>query len=441
MNPQPASIPTPKLASREATQGVADGAPSTRCHPLPIKAFNLVSRALNRIGLGRVSLDEAELLQLAQRQTGLSDFGDMAFLEPLRVLLRALETEAGLNPFGRLHARSGIVDSLKNRLRAEACLRAHPEIRQRPIVAPIIIVGPVRSGTTRLHRLLAADPRLQFLTAWEGFNPAPWLDQPELGRTKRRGEVDKFLRVGQRLNPQAFAAHPMGTDEAEEEILLLNHAFCGLSASLLYDIPSRTRWLLQHDKRAAYRDMADMLRLIGWARGEAGNKRWVLKTPQHMLDLPALLAAFPDARLVFTHRDPVRTVASTMSLAWNFGVHNVDRPLRTIVRDTCLTLCEQMASRCIADRRHIAATQQLDVYYEDTNHDWRSQLQRILAFADLPWTADTEKAMAEWMDTSNREKRHAAHRYAAQDFGISPEDIDARLMFYRRQYAVPYERS
>ncbi len=416
-----------------------DTTPSTRYHPLPIRLFNGAARALNAAGLARVRLDEAQLLDQARRETGLDDYGDDAFLAPLRVLLTALDSEARLNPFGRLHAKTGIVESLKNRLWAQACFKAEPEIRRLPIVAPIIIVGPVRSGTTRLQRLLAADPRLQYLTAWEGFNPAPRPGQPEFGRAARRQEVERFLRTGHRLNPAAFAAHPMSTDEAEEEILLLNHGFCGLSASLLYDVPSRTRWLLQHDKQAAYRDMADMLRLIAWSRGEAGRRRWVLKTPQHMLDLPVLLKTFPDARLVFTHRDPVQTAASTMSLAWNFGVHNVGRPLRTTVRDTCLMLCEEMARRCIADRELIPPAQQLDVYYEDTNRDWRGQMQRVSSFAGLEWNTLAEQAMTAWLAGSNRENRHGRHRYTCEDYLVSRAEIDARLMFYRQRYAVPYE--
>lgn len=416
-----------------------DTTPSTRYHPMPIRLFNGAARALNAAGLARVRLDEAGLIDQARRVTGLADFGDPAFLVPLRVLLHSLEREARLDPFGRLHARTGIIESLKNRLWAQACFKANPAIRERRIVAPIIIVGPVRSGTTRLQRLLASDTRLQFLTAWEGFNPAPRPGMADGGRAARRSEVDRFLRTGQRLNPAAFAAHPMSTDEAEEEILLLNHSFCGLSASLLYDIPARTRWLLQHDKQAAYRDLADMLRLIAWSRGDQADKRWVLKTPQHMLDLPTLMQTFPDARLVFTHRDPVKTAASTMSLAWNFGVHNVRRPLRATVRDTCLALCEQMARRCIADRELIPASQQLDVYYEETNLDWRAQMRRVVAFAGLDWTAHTEQAMADWMARSATENRHGRHRYACEDYLVSRDEIDARLMFYRQRYAVPYE--
>lgn len=429
----------PHRTHRHTAPDRDDTTPSTRYHPLPVRLFNGAARALNAAGLARVRLDEDLLLAEARRQTGLQHFGDEAFREPLRVLIDALEREARLTPFGRLHARTGIVESLKNRLWAEACFRAEPAIRQQKIEAPLIIVGPVRSGTTRLQRLLAADPRLQYLTAWEGFNPAPRPGQPDEARARRR-EVERFLRTGRRLNPAAFAAHPMDTDEAEEEILLLNHSFCGLSASLLYDVPSRTRWLLQHDKTVAYRDMADMLRLIAWSRGAAGRRRWVLKTPQHMLDLPILLKTFPDARLVFTHRDPVQTAASTMSLAWNFGVHNVAHPLRSTVRDTCLALCEEMARRCIADRAAIPADQQIDVYYEETNRNWQGQLRRVLDFAGLPWTPEAEHSMTQWLARSQHENRHGQHRYACEDYLVSREEIDRRLAFYRERFSVPHER-
>lgn len=413
--------------------------PSTHYHPLPVKLINRVRRVLNSLGVGKIELTENALLATARRETGLDRFGDESFLPALHVLLHALDTEARLNPFGQVFARANIVRFLKNRLWANACFEVHPEILQREIVAPIVVVGPARSGTTRLHRMLAEDSRLMHLKTWEGLNPAPRTGLPDAGRRARRSEVEKSLALRQRLNPGAFVAHPMATDWPEEEILLLNHSFCSMSVLGFYNIPGYYDWFLHYDRTAAYRYMADLMKLISWSRGDAETKRWVLKTPQHMLDIDVLLKIFPDAKLVFTHRDPLKTVASTLSLAWHFAVQNTDGPLHASIKTVWLDLCEQMARRCIDGRQAVPAAQQLDVYYHEMNHNWRTVMRRIYQFAGIDFTPALEQTLDEWLSRSKAENQHGGHRYSLEDFGTTSDEVDARMKFYRDQYAIPYE--
>ncbi|MDO8932402.1 MAG: sulfotransferase [Rhodocyclaceae bacterium] len=416
-----------------------DTTPSTRYHPRTVRSFNRTSRVLNFVGLARIDLSEEGLLAEARRQTGLDRFGDQSFMPGLRVLLTAIDKEARLTPFGRLSARTHILRSLKNRLWANACFEANPEIRARKIVAPLVIIGLARSGTTRLQRMVAADGRFQHLKAWEGFNPAPRPGLPDGGAAARRAEAIEFLGARRRLNPGADAAHPMEADWAEEEILLLNHSFCGISALGFYNIPAYYRWLLGHDRSDAYRYMADLMRLVSWSRGEPEFTPWVMKTPQHMLDLDVLLKVFPDARLVFIHRDPVKTVASTLSLGWHFAVQNTDLPCRGFIRDTWLDLCEQMARRCMRGREAVPEGRQLDIYYADMNRDWRGVMRRIYGLCELEFTSAAEQGMADWLMCSESENRHGGHRYAFDDYGISAAEVDERMKFYRDEYAIPRE--
>ncbi|HYD96493.1 MAG TPA: sulfotransferase [Noviherbaspirillum sp.] len=416
-----------------------DNRPSSFYHPLPTKLFNFGARALNAAGIGRIALSEDALVAAARRETGLEHFGDDSHLPGLRVLLRSLEAEARLNPFGRFYAKTNIVGSLKNRLWANACFEAHPEIRRRKIVAPIVIVGPHRSGTTRMQRMMSADTRLSHLKTWEGFNPAPRPGLPDMGRTIRREEVRKALGAVDRLYPGAFVGHPMDADWAEEEMLLLNHSFCSFSILGSYHVPGYFNWFLQHDKTGPYRYMADLMRLISWSRGEPEGTRWVLKNPQHMLDLDALMAVFPDAKVVFTHRDPLKTVASVMSLMWHYAVQHTDAPMRGPMRDTWMRFCETAARRCIEKRHLIPASQQLDVYYDDMNSDWRAVMRRVYDFAGIGFSAEAEQALGGWLARSESESRHGSHRYSLDDFGITREEVDARMMFVRREYAIPYE--
>lgn len=416
-----------------------DTKPSTYYHPFPSKIFNWGAKALNTIGLAKIDLSEQTLTATAQHETGLERFGDESFLPGLHALLSSLETEARLNPFGRFYAKTNILGSLKNRLWANTCFEAHPEIRQRKIVAPIIIVGPHRSGTTRMQRMMSADSRLQYLKTWEGFNPAPRPGLPDFGKKVRREEVRKALGAIDRLYPGAFIGHPMDADWAEEEMLLLNHSFCSFSILGSYHVPSYYQWFLKHDKTDAYRYMADLMRLISWSNGESEGKRWVLKNPQHMLDLDVLMKVFPDAKVVFTHRDPLKTVASVMSLMWRYAVQHTDVPVRAGMRDVWMDFCENAARRCMQMREIIPVSQQLDVYYEDMNKDWRAVMRRVYEFAEVEFTPEAEQALQGWLEHSESENRHGGHRYSLDDFGITKKEVDARMMFARERYAIPYE--
>lgn len=411
-----------------------DTQPSTHYHSPHVRDYN---RRL--AGQARLDLSPDALLTQARQETGLDFRGDDSFMPAMQTLLASLETEAQLNPFGRFVAHSRSVRSLKNRLWAEACFAAHPEIRRRRLAPPIVIVGPHRSGTTRLHGMLSADPRLRHLKAWEGINPAPRGTQPDAGHADRYDEVDRMLTARAEIYPGAYLAHPMRADWPEEEMLLLNHAFCGFTPLGLYHVPSYYRWFLQADKTAAYRYMADLMRLIAWTRNEPEDKPWILKNPQHMLDLDVLLAVFPDAKLVFTHRDPLKTVGSTLSLMWFYTVQHTDAPCRAQVRDVWLDFCEQAARRCLRLRENVPAAQQMDVRYEAMNDDWRKVMRSIYAFAGLELIPQAERAMAAWLAMGKNEKTHGGHRYALEDFGTSREEVDARMMFVRTTYALPYE--
>ncbi|MFA7239540.1 MAG: sulfotransferase [Sulfuricellaceae bacterium] len=414
-----------------------DTQPSTHYHSLPVKQFNR-----EHSDGSKIDLSEETLIAEARTETGLERFGDESFLPAMRTLLDAVEKEADLNPFGRFNAKTRTLRSLDNRLWANACFEAHPEIRRREIVAPVIVVGLHRSGTTRLQRMMATDARLQYLKTWEGINPAPRLGLADMGKATRREEVRQFLHQGPLVYPGAFTAHPIDTDWPEEELLLLNHSFGGFSPLGLYHVPSYYRWFLADDKHAAYRYMAELMKLISWSRDEPQglpDRRWLLKNPQHMLDLPTLMQMFPDAKLVFMHRDPIKTVGSVMSLMWCYAVQHTDLPCRASIRETWLDFYEQMARRSIAAREHIPAAQQLDVHYADMNRDWRAEMRRVYDFAGLEFSADTENAMAAWLAESEREGLHGGHHYALEDFGTTTDEVDARMKFYRERYGIPYE--
>lgn len=416
-----------------------DTRPSTYYHPMPNKLINGVFRLLHRFGAAKIELTEAALIAAARKETELHEFGDESFLPALRALLQALREDAHLNPFGQTYAKANTIGSLKNRLWANAAFQANPEIRERKIKAPIIILGPHRSGTTRMQRMMSSDRRLRHLKTWEGINPAPRPGLPDQGRQARHQEVKKALGMADRMYPGAFNGHPMDADWAEEEMLLLNHSFCSFSMLGAYHIPSYYQWFLNADKTFAYRYMADLMKLLSWSAKESEDQRWVLKNPQHLLDLDVLMQTFPDAKLVFLHRDPLKTVASTMSLMWHYTVQHTDLPCRDKVRGVWTDFCEKSAQRSIDMRKSIPAEQQIDVYYSDMNKDWRAVMRRVYEFGEIDFTPDAEQAMDAWLKHSESDKRHGKHRYSLSDFGIISEELDARMMFAREHYGIPYE--
>jgi hypothetical protein len=240
--------------------------------PLPIAALNVTGRAAKRLGMTPLRLDEESMIAAARKSTGLHDFGDESFREPLRVLIDSIEREANLTLLGRIITRGRLTGVLTNRLRIEALLRKHPEIRERKIERPIVIAGLQRTGTTMLHRLIAADPRLRSLASWEALSPAPvarsaWEKQDprfKLAKTAERGLAY--------IAPAFFAIHPVEADAPEEEVILLDYSFMSTVAEASFHVPTYASWLEQQDQTPAYRYLKTLLQVLDWQRP---GKRWV----------------------------------------------------------------------------------------------------------------------------------------------------------------------
>ncbi len=416
---------------------------ATDYHRTPMRVLNTVLRGANAIGLARFSLDRDNLLTAARKQTGLQDFGDESFLDPMQRLIAALENEADLNPVGRFMNRTNILRLLKHRLYAQDLLTRHPEILQRHMPDPVVVVGLGRSGTTRLHRLLAADNRFLHLTSWESVFPVPYPDcfaARAQGRTDPRiTALDQGLKAVMYMSPQVAAVHPLGTFEVEEEVGLLQHGFSSQIFEIQAKIPSFAEWLMTHDQFAAYEYMVVLMKIISWFRGDPEDQPWVLKTPQHMQDLDALLHVFPHARLVCSHRDPIKAVGSICSTAWNAMVRDNDQMTAAWLGPEWLSKTERMLHKTLRVRDEMVAPQnQHDIQYADITADWQGALQGVYDFLNLPFSDDAQKNMQAWL-ARNGQHKHGAHKYSLADFGLDAQEVDRRLMFYRERFNIPYE--
>ncbi|WP_379552164.1 sulfotransferase family protein [Qipengyuania sp. DGS5-3] len=388
-------------------------------------------------------LEKQFLLDQASAAAGLDDFGDSWFERPLEVLLDAIREEARLNAAGEWSAMKQFHHVLRDRLLAQMWFKKHPEILARPIKRPVIIVGPMRSGTTRLHRLLASDQRFSHMRSFETISPVPRPGFEDVLAGKKNDFrpvlAARIMKVARLANPRTLSIHPTGPFEPEEELGLLVASMWGMKHEAQWHVPSYGRWCEGQDPAPAYAYMADLLRLVGWSQQTSSIRPWILKTPQHMLDLPALLKTFPDARLIFSHRDPQQVVGSAASLAWNQTIIYSDHADAATIGEEWLLKTKLQIERMRAARESIPADRMIDVRYEDMDRDWRGTMERVYGFLDL----DMEPAvsgMEAFLERSKSLKRHP-HNYTLEQFGLTGTRVHQELGDYVRDFDIQREGS
>jgi hypothetical protein len=402
--------------------------------PLPIAAFNSAGRMLEKLG-ALPDLSVAKLVQAARKKTGLSDFGDEWFLQPLSVLVDAINSEANLTPLGKLIQKSRLESALCVRLRVQALLKLHPEIHDVDLGKIIVIAGLQRTGTTTLHRLLAADPDMRALLSWEALNPLP-LPNEKPGNPEPRIAQARTAEKGLAyLAPEFFAIHPVEHNAPEEDILLLDLSFMSQSPEATLHVPSYAAWLEQQDHTRAYEYLRLLLKILMWQRPA---KNWVLKTPHHMEFLDTILKVFPEAVIVQTHRDPQKTTGSFCSMvSHGRGVFsdNVD-PVE--VAQHWVRKVDRLMRRSIAVREEFGDARFIDVSYYDLVQNPLQEIERIYQFAGITFTNKTRQAV---IDVSKKDvqNRYGKHRYNLADFNLTPADIERTYGYYRQQYGIPHE--
>ena len=250
------------------------------------------------------------LIARARRRTGLADFGDVPFARPLQMLLEACRDEADLSLFGGAAIRWDTVRFLSNLLRLREAEKRNPAILDQAIERPLIIAGLPRSGTTFLHGLLIEDQANLVPRVWQLIHPYP--ASCSRGRDRRERQVARQLRLFQLLAPQFRRLHPIGAGSPQECSEITAHLFASLRFDTTYRIPSYRHWLDDAGHLDAYRFHKRFLQHLRHQAG--GEGRWVLKCPDHIFALDAIRAVYPDAQLVFVHRDPVAVLASVARL-------------------------------------------------------------------------------------------------------------------------------
>jgi hypothetical protein len=407
--------------------------------PAAIAIANRVGRLLSGVGIGGGPITVDGVLSDARRKVGLSDFGDEQFLEPLEVLADSINREARLNPVGQMIIRGRIVGVLANKLVAHETIKQHPEILDIPVEAPIIVAGLARTGTTMVHRLIAKDPAIRSLASWEAINPAPAQRKPWQRKDPRFAQAAAAAKGLKYMSPGFFAIHPAEPDAPEEEVILLEQSFLTTTPEAMMNVPTYSRWLEGQDHVPAYQALKRMMQYLQWQRPGIGkDARWVLKTPHHQEYFDPLLEVFPDATIVHTHRDPLKTSPSFFSMVTHLQMIFSDDVDPSRVASHWLGKIENMARRTMATRDRVNDKGFIDVSYYDLIEDPIPEVTRIYEAAGLTLTPEAQNAM-EASRKVNKQHKYGRHKYSLADFGMTKDDVESRLAPYRTRFTVPYE--
>ncbi len=370
---------------------------------------------------------------------GWDDFGADDYRRGLEVLLHSMDYDPRWSKEGRARGWAGLVGVLAARGHAIRAMAQNPGFDAVPIRAPIVITGIPRTGTTALHKLLALDPQFQGLQTWltSAPQPRPPRETWEANRQFRKTVAEMERRHTDK--PAALAAHAMTAEEVDECCLVLRQGFvsnlwtCGWSAAS-YDL-----WRQEQSEAHCYAHLDRVLQLIG---SPEPDQRWLLKNPGHVENLDALFAAFPDAMVVQTHRDPTKAIPSLCALL--IGNHALFEQGRVAERSWQMGLRESekwaRALRRAEPVRQARQGQVLDVVHADFHRDPMATIERIYAFAGLTLSHDVRAAMVSRI-AAKPELAHGAHRYDLDTFGLTAEAVRERFGDYVSRFDLLEKRA
>jgi hypothetical protein len=370
-----------------------------------------------------------ELCASAARRTGLDDFGADDFTDGLAVLLDSLAADARLTPRGARAQRALLRGVLAARLCSEAAWQANPGYTRVAIDRPVFITGLPRTGTTALHRLLAADPASQGLELWLAQVPQP---RPPR-ETWRDNVVFQAVQAGfaqhHQSHPEFMGVHYMAADQVEECWQLLQQSMRSVSFETLAYVPGYSAWLREQDWTGAYRRHRRNLQMIGLH--DAG-KRWVLKNPSHLFALDALLAVYPDALVVQTHRAPRTAIASACSLAAQASAGWSAAFTGTLIGRTQLDLWARGLARFTAERARHDPARFCDVRYDDLVADPAGTVEAVYGHFGLPLSGAAADAIRRLAAAAAAERAAGGtgHRYTLEEFGLTGQAVDERFAAY-----------
>lgn len=374
-------------------------------------------------------LDADHLKAAALRRARRRCFSDETFYLPLQKLVSAYENEAELSVFGRLATRFDIMRCLTNLLNLDAAEEVDASITRREIAQPLFITGLPRASTTFLHTLLAQDPANAVPRSWQLIYPFPPRHHLLLG-DYRRDWVEAQLRFFQFISPGMADLHPLSADAPQECTDITAQVFQSMRFDTTYHIPSYQRWFDKLDQTPAFRFHRRFLQHLDV---QSPGKQWVLKSPDHIFSLDAIRTVYPDAKIVFLHRDPLSVVASCAKLT-----EVLRKPFARTVDPKVVG--ENVAARLIAQSERMAAADGniLHLYFRNVTADPLAAAAEVYAHCGRELTSAAKARMQAWLARTQEGKKR--HRYDLAEFGLSAAELRERFRPYVQHFAVPVER-
>jgi hypothetical protein len=375
-------------------------------------------------------IDREELVEQACQLSGLSDFGDIPYLEPLEILVFSLNHDAHVEGVVRDRAAEMLTGVLVKRLRLVHDRMRNPEIAAEVIGSPIFIVGQPRSGSTHLHALLACVEGLRAPLFWEMSAPSPPPDRATFATDPR---IELIQSLVNDMPQELMVRHPMSATRPEQCNLLNDWSFINQAWMASFDIPTYREWFLDADYGPAYEAHRRTLQHLQWRN----PGRWILKYPKHLLSLGALLDTYPDATFIWTHRDPASVLPSAVSLTGYMRESNTPGfdPVRfgrewAVIEE--LALHRGLATR---DGGRYPQDRNIDVHYPALMAHPVEAVARICEEAGIEFSDGSQRATEEWLERHPQDA-HGNHRYTANDFGLDPGRLRTRFGFYIERFGI-----
>jgi Sulfotransferase family len=376
------------------------------------------------------ALDADALHARASADTGLHDFGPDDYRERLAVYLAALREIDGLHEAGVVNFYGQLLQLLKNRLLLTDLLSRHPEIDDIELRSPVVIAGLPRTGTTHLHNLLAAAPTFRTMPYWESNEPFPLPAEVGVEPDPRRTRMDVAVGVINTVMPHFPLMHEMTTDHVHEEIQLLANDFSTMLFETLGEVPRWRDYYLAHDQTPHYEYLARQLKAMQFLRG---GRRWLLKSPQHLEQVPVLDRVFPDSIVVFTHRDPVPVALSMIAMiTYSARMHRSPVPVEQIAASWIERL-DQMLTALVRDRDTIGPDRSIDIRFNDFMANELGVAERVYALAGEPFSDQAHSAIAGYL-AGHQRGRLGNVETSYEMFGLTEDDLRARFAPYAERF-------
>ena len=405
--------------------------------------MNAAGSAVSRLGIPVFPLREEALLDRASQTTGLTDFGPDTFRTGLSKLVESLNEEAHLTTIGRMIARQEIVMALENRLGVIDWHNRYPEIGRGEIKRPVIVIGMGRTGTTILHHLLGFDPKARVPQTWEVNRPCPPPESASYTTDPRIAEVQATIDRSESLVPDFKKIHPMGATLAQECVRITAMECTSLISSVSFRVPSYTRWVTEEsDPAPGYAMHRRMLQLLQWRAPGAGGPptQWFLKSPGHLWALPQLLAEYPDALLIQTHRDPLKVLSSLISLQVTLRKMASNDVDATDIAREWARLNSQAFTAAMNARKSglIDPSRVIDVHFGDLVANPFDTIAGVYKHLGLEFSEEARSAMSAHL-TGNPSDKHGKHEHRFEDLGLDLDEERARVKEYQEYFGVPSE--